>query len=226
MPEPFDLDTLARQGAARRQVHQQEARSADEAAADVRLRVAVGALQQAKRGSNVPNHVVYTAAAVAVFGLVTDFGVVGWVALLFGVGIAVIAFSNFIVLPADDAALAAERARIQALPYRLHGYEETLGLPPTATCKLSLQLRFVADAPPAQLVADVCAAADPGMTCTADEHGVTVVTSAISGYTGVRVNKVPIFDNRNHAIAVDTVIERVLRPLHSRYPIAEVTLAR
>lgn len=226
MPEPFDLDAIARKGAARRQIHQQESRSADEAAADVRLRVAVGALQQTKRGSKVPNSVVYAVAAVALFGVVSDFGLLSWAALLLAVGFGASILGHFTVTPADDATLAAERARVQALPFRLHRYEETISLPPTGACKLSLQVRFVDAAPPAQLVADVCAAVDPGMTVAAAEAGVTIVTSEISGYTGVRINKVPIFDNRGHAIAVDTVIERVLRPLHSRYPIAEVTLSR
>ncbi|MCY1077797.1 hypothetical protein [Archangium lansingense] len=51
-------------------------------------------------------------------------------------------------------------------------------------------------------------------------------SAPISGGTGIRANKVPVFRNHRLVPYVHGLVEQVLAPLHERYPMKRVELSR
>jgi hypothetical protein len=127
---------------------------------------------------------------------------------------------------ASAGAVAAERSWATSLPFRLDGYFDMLSTPPSYAKTIGFSVRWQnapCRPPEAALMQSIVAAVDPkAQIQRVDEHSVVFVTGSISGYTGIRVNRSPVYRNHRLPKAVHEMVDRVLVTLHHSHPIAEV----
>jgi hypothetical protein len=218
---PAELLRLAAEGA--RNIQRADARQL--ARADQHLRVALGA----HFGS--PRRWVFMVFAAIGVGLTvaTSSGLldismvpVGVVALMGGV--LPLAFKSPAI---GDAGLERERAWLASRPFPLAGYFEALRQPPTSGALLLVRVRFAGEVPPVDLVQGLLGRIDPqGAVQSAGGRELLLQSGLISGATGIRINKVPVY--RNHRIVgyVHRLADELLAPVHASYPLAEVELTR
>lgn len=57
-----------------------------------------------------------------------------------------------------------------------------------------------------------------------DASGARVTSGAVSGVTGIRINRVPVYRNHRLCASIHGVVEQVLLTLHRTYPLARVTV--
>ncbi|WP_096332616.1 hypothetical protein [Nannocystis exedens] len=219
-PSP-ELLRLAAEGA--RNIQRADERQLAEG--DKHMRVALGAHYGSarRRGFYVPLVVGGgLVASMAAGFLSVDYLTAGMAVLLLGVlGVA------FLEPVAGDGRIARERAWLAARPFPVRGYFEALQQRPVSGAVLLAQVWFAGDAPPLDLVQGVLGRIDAGASVQpTGGRGLVLQSSLISGATGTRVNKVPVY--RNHRIVpyVHRLVDEVLAPLHATYPIDQVDLTR
>jgi hypothetical protein len=137
-------------------------------------------------------------------------------------------FGFFFLDPkASRGRVEKERAWLTSRGFPVSGYFEALSQTPTSSARLIVQVRFTGEVPPLDLVQGVLGRIDAAGTVQPAGGGALVLRSGgISGVTGIRVNKVPVY--RNHRIVpyVHRLVDEVLAPLHATYPLADVAITR
>lgn len=227
-PEPDpELDRLAAQGHARRRSHDSEHQESAQAAAREHLHAAIGSYRGSSR-SSVP-------LLVALAGFAAVFA-----AIVFGAGLrplgvigAFVAFLSLFVWKLSPPKVSpeeieAERAWATSFPFALHGYFDVLSQQPRASRSLAYELRWSeGTAPPERsLLEGICAAADPGARVERiDAQGARIRSGAVSGDTGTRINRQPVYRNHELPAHVHGVVETALVPLHRQHAVASVTLS-
>lgn len=218
---PAELLRLAAEGA--RNI--QRADASQLAKADQHVRVALGA----HFGS--PRRWLFFVLTAIGAGLIAATSTDLLAVQLAPVGMAVMmggAFGAAFLSPAvNDAGLERERAWLASRPFPLAGYFEALRQPPTSGALLLVRVRFAGEVPPVDLVQGLLGRIDPkGAVQSAGVRELLLQSGLISGATGIRVNKVPVY--RNHRIVgyVHRLADELLAPLHASYPLAEVELTR
>lgn len=218
-PSP-ELLRLAAEGA--RNIERADQRQLEQG--EQHMRVALGAHYGSarQRGLYVPLVVGAGLVAAMASGLLSiDYLTAGMAVLLLGaLGVA------FLDPVAGDARVASERAWLAARPFPVRGYFEALQQRPVAGAVLLVQLRFAGETPPLDLVQGVLARIDPDAGVQSAGGGLVLQSGRVSGVTGIRINKVPVY--RNHRIVpyVHRLVDEVLAPLHATYPIDQVELTR
>lgn len=230
-PDP-ELARLAMQGQQRRL----EASAANQAVqldtGAGHLRTAIGAY----RGSTL-KRVMLT--AIIVSGVVGAIGVVFNVTGATHVGgmltpalvIAFVTFMIWVFVPpyASQGAMAAEQSWVMGLPFQLSGYFDLLIATPQSERSVTYRIRWQPGGRPPDpaLLHGVFNAVDPNARLQhADASAATVIGGPVSGHTGIRVNRVPVYRNHRLPAHVHDVVDRVLLALHRSHPIAEVTVWR
>lgn len=142
---------------------------------------------------------------------------------------AFIMFFAFMFAPpiASQGAIAAERAWMMGLPFQLTGYFELLSAEPRHARTVRYQIRWQDGArpPEQQLLHSIFGAVDPQARVEhADHNGALISSGAVSGQTGIRVNRVPVYRNHRLPAHIHGVVDQVLVTLHRSHPIAQVTL--
>lgn len=144
--------------------------------------------------------------------------------------IAFMVFMVWVFVPpiASQGAIAAEQAWATSLPFQLVGYFEVLSMEPSFQRTVTFDIRWqpAPQRPPdRQLLLSIVSAVDPhAQVQHADETGATFTTGAISGHTGIRVNRVPVYRNHKIPAHLHGLIDQVLVTIHRSHPIAMVGL--
>lgn len=229
-PDP-ELARLAAQGQQRRMAMAQEHQAEMHSSGKGHLSTAIGAY----RGSTLKRVMLAViilslasgalGAILAAVGLpeVTGFLVPGFV-------IAFVVFMIWVFIPpiASQGAIAAEQAWATSLPFQLAGYFEVLSGQPSFQRTVTFEIRWQPGPqrpPDRQLLISVISAVDPHARVQhADESSATLTTGAISGHTGIRVNRVPVYRNHRIPAHLHGLIDQVLVTIHRSHPIAMVTL--
>ncbi|WAS98003.1 hypothetical protein [Nannocystis punicea] len=219
-PSP-ELLRLAEEGA--RNI--QRADQSQLAQADKHMRVALGVHHGSGRQRAFYVPLVVGAGLVASMAsgyLAVDYLTAGMAVLLLGVlGV------SFVEPVAGAGELERERAWLAGRPFPVRGYFEALQQRPVSGAVLMVQVRFAGETPPLDLVQGVLGRIDanPGVQ-QAGDRDLVLRSGLISGATGIRINKVPVY--RNHRIVpyVHRLVDEVLAPLHATYPIDQVDLTR
>ena len=219
-PSP-ELLRLAAEGA--RNIERADQRQLEQG--EQHMRVALGAHYGSarQRGLYVPLVVgAGLVAAMAAGFLSVDYLTAGMAVLLPGaLGVA------FLDPVASDGRVASERAWLAARPFPVRGYFEALQQRPVAGAVLLVRLRFAGETPPLDLVQGVLGPVDADASVQpAGGRDLVMRSGLVSGVTGIRINKVPVY--RNHRIVpyVHRLVDEVLAPLHATYPIDQVELTR
>ncbi|MBS2020208.1 MAG: hypothetical protein JST00_45535 [Deltaproteobacteria bacterium] len=142
----------------------------------------------------------------------------------------VIAFAGFmtwVFVPpvASAGAIAAEQAWMTSLPFQLEGYFPLLSATPSyqRVVRYEIRWRDGARPPDRNLLQSVVCAVDPQARIVSAEYGgATFLSGPVSGSTGIRVNRVPVYRNHNIPGHVHSVVDQVLVTLHRSHPIAQV----
>lgn len=230
-PDP-ELARLAMQGQQRRLEAAAANQVVQQDAGGNHLRTAIGAY----RGSTLKRSML-TVILVS--------GVVGAISVAFNVSGAshvgsmltpalVIAFVTFMIwvfVPpyASRGAMAAEESWVMGLPFQLTGYFDLLAATPQSGRSVTYMIRWQPGGRPPDpaLLNGVFNAVDPkARLAHADTSGATVTGGLVSGHTGIRVNRVPVYRNHRLPAHVHDVVDQVLLALHRSHPIAEVTVWR
>lgn len=228
-PDP-ELARLAMQGKQRRAELAAGRRVGQQKAGVGHLRTAIGAY----RGSPLKRCML---AAIALGLLSGGLGValaevgnteIGAISMP-GFVIAFILFMIYVFVPpiASQGAMTAEQAWMRALPFELRGYFEALSDEPSYERSMEYEIVWQdgATTPHAALVHGVFGAVDPNARLDhADARAARIIGSAVSGATGIRTNRVPVYRNHRLAAHVHDVVERALLPLHRSHPIARVSI--
>ncbi|MCY0994466.1 hypothetical protein OV203_45505 [Nannocystis sp. ILAH1] len=192
---------------------------------DNHMRVALGAHYGSarQRALYVPMLVGGGLVAAMAAGFISvDYLTAGMAVLLPGLlGVA------FLDPVAGDARVASERDWLAARPFPVRGYFEALQQRPVAGAVLLTQVRFAGETPPLDLVQGVLGRIDANPSVrSAGGRDLVLQSGLVSGATGIRINKVPVY--RNHRIVpyVHRLVDEVLAPLHATYPIDQVELTR
>ena len=141
------------------------------------------------------------------------------------IGIFIVAFISPV---ASRGAVAAEQDWAMGLPFQLVGYFDVLSLQPTHSRSVIYDIvwREGTVPPDPNLLHGIFGAVDPQARLDRSHGpGARVISGPISGQTGIRVNRVPVFRNHRYCAAMHGVIEQVLLTLHRTYPIAHVTVS-
>lgn len=228
-PEPNqdpELERLAAQGHARRRAQDSEQQQNVQTAGMAHLHAAIGSYRGSSRG-NAPLLVALLGfvgifLAVLVGSWARPFGVIG-------VFVAFIAMFVWKLSPpkVSPEELEAERSWTRSFPFALDGYFEVLSQQPRESRSLVYELRWKGDGTPptSSLLEGLFAVADPGARVEqVDAEGARVRSGAISGDTGTRINRAPVYRNHNFPEHVHGVVERALVPLHRSHPLTSVTL--
>jgi hypothetical protein len=134
----------------------------------------------------------------------------------------------FIPPLASEGTVAAEHDWAMALPFQLVGYFELLSSEPRSARKLRYEItwRDGAAVPDPGLLHRIFGSVDPQARLDhADRQAAHVTSGAISGMTGITVNRVPVYRNHKLCKSVHGVVEQVLVTLHRTYPIAHVKIS-
>ncbi|MBZ5708658.1 hypothetical protein [Nannocystis pusilla] len=195
------------------------------ARADRHMRVALGAHYGSLRQRLFFVPLVVGAgfvAATAAGFLPVDWLGAGMAPMMFGV------FGAAFIEPvAGDGRIAGEREWLATRPFPVTGYFEALQHPPTSGALLLTRVRFAGEVPPPDLVQGVLGVIDANPVVRPEGGQIYLLQSGlISGATGIRINKRPVY--RNHRIVpyVHGLVDNVLAPLHATYPIDQVELTR
>lgn len=140
-------------------------------------------------------------------------------------------FMMYVFVPpyASAGAIAQEQAWMTSLPFSLRGYFEVMSMEPQHSVGLMLQITWRPGSrpPDPHLLQNVLAAADPHSRVEyADAQCARVITGAISGVTGIRVNRRPVYRNHKHAERIHAYVDRALMPLNQSHPIADVMISK
>lgn len=194
------------------------------------LSTAIGAY----RGSTLKRVMLAAILVSAVVGAIgVGFNVLGQTMiggmLLPGFVIAFITFMIWVFVPplASQAAMAAEQSWVSAQPFQLSGYFEMLSAEPQSARSVTYTIRWQGGTRPPDpaLLHGIFGAVDPNARVEhVDGNGAMIVGGAVSGQTGIRVNRVPVYRNHRLPAHVHAVVEQVLVALHRSHPIAEVSL--
>jgi hypothetical protein len=142
---------------------------------------------------------------------------------------AFVGFMVYVFVPplASQSAIDAEQMWMTSLPFALHGYFEALAAEPRAFRTIAYEIvwREGIRTPDPSLLHGVFCAVDPNARLDhSDSRQARVTGGTVSGITGIRVNRVPVYRNHRLAGAVHSVVEQVLQPLHRSHPIARVEI--
>jgi len=226
-----ELGRLVEQGRAR-QAQQRAMEASQEARLRAEgyrhLRVAIGGY----RGSRIRRIVLALMLLGPVVGgvcLATDVLPLAYAA--YAIGVSWPMFFLYVFLPpiASKSALVAEEAWARSLPFELRGYFETLAADPQPVVRLMFEVTWRAGVrpPDATLVLDACRAVDPAAQVDAvTPRGLRITSGEISGHTGIRHNRVPVYRNHRIPAPAHALVDTVLATLHGSYPIETVTVAR
>ena len=234
MSEPYradpeqdpELSKLAAQGYARRNEEDTVKREEERVAGAHHLNAALAEFLGASK-SNAP----LVGAGLGGLGILLAVLVGGYAQGLGVIGAFVAFISLFawnLMLPkVSPEEMARERAWSASFPFILEGYFEVLSRPPSAARSLVYELRWRDGiTPPSITVLEgVFAVADPGACVERiDEEGARVRSGVISGDTGTRVNRQPVYRNHKLPPHVHDVVEKALVPLAKSHPIVSVTI--
>ncbi len=147
-----------------------------------------------------------------------------------GFAVAFISIFGMAFIPpiATQGAVAKEQEWAMALPFQLAGYFEVLSREPTYGRKVvyTIAWRDGTRPPDPNLLHSIFGAVDPQARLEhSDPRGARITSGLISGATGIRVNRVPVYRNHRFCKSIHGAIEQVLIPLHRTYPIAHVTVS-
>jgi len=226
-----ELARLARQGQENRR-GLARAQQAHLAHAGVgHLKTAVGAY----RGSTLKRSLLAGIVTTLVLGtLGVVFATAGFEtfgALMFvGYGVAFPLFMIWIFVPpiGSQAALDAEHGWSTSLPFDVHGYFDVLAAEPQPGRSVVYALDWAAGSRPPDpaLLHQIFGAVDPAARLEhVDGGGARIVGGSVSGFTGIRVNRRPVYRNHRFCSHVHAVVDQVLVPLHRSHPIARVSLS-
>jgi hypothetical protein len=115
--------------------------------------------------------------------------------------------------------VAAERARVAALPFELAGWERALGVDPRSGT-LTLTLAFAGEPPERDLLEGLCGRLDATLREAAG-RGATIVSAELSADGGDGPDTNAMFYRW-----LRRAIDDVLVPLHRGYPLARVEVIR
>lgn len=195
------------------------------------LSAAIGAY----RGSALKRAMVVVAlglSAVGVAGIVTmALGAPALGGALLGglpLGFVVIMIWLFVPTLASQGAIAAEQTWATSLPFQLAGYFEILSGQPRHERTVTLEIRWQEGAqrpPDRAFLLSVVSAVDPAARVQGvDESGASITTGAISGQTGITINRRPVYRNHRIPAHLHGIVDEVLVTLHRSHPIAQVTM--
>lgn len=142
----------------------------------------------------------------------------------------VLIFVRVFVAPrASDAQCEAEARWVSSLPFALRGYFEALRAQPDVASRFGVEITFAN--PSATVRVDLMMAAarafDPGLAdFYAMPGSMRWMTSAVSGSTGIRVNRRPVYRNHRMPPFVHALVEKTLLPMHREQTFAAVSLTR
>lgn len=228
-PDP-ELARLAAQGQQRRMAAAQEHQVEQRVEGSGNLKTAIGAY----RGSTLKRVMLFgillslAAGGTGVTLTSLGYGEIGGY-LIPGFVIAFVTFMIWVFVPpiASESAVAAERAWMMGLPFQLTGYFELLSSHPQYSRTVRYQIRWQDGARPPEehLLHSVFGAVDPQARVErVDFQGASITSGPVSGHTGIRVNRVPVYRNHRVPAHVHAVVDQVLVTLHRSHPIAEVTM--
>jgi len=148
-----------------------------------------------------------------------------------GFVIAFIVFMIWVFVPplASRGAMAAEQSWVMGLPFQLVGYFDMLSAEPQFARSVTYEIRWQGGGrpPDPSLLHGIMGAVDPKARVDhVDASGATITGGAVSGHTGIRVNRVSVYRNHRLPAHVHSVVDQVLVTLHRSHPIAEVSLWR
>lgn len=231
-----ELARLAREGEARLRAAQQGQHASAGEAAERNLRTALGPV----RGAPV-RRALLAALGVCLAAIVVGvaLAVTGGEREVFGVAIPIFAnvsafacfglFSAYMFVPpmASRAGVEAERAWAASLPFPMDWYFELLASEPRALSRIRVELWWAGQGVDPQTLQGLIALFDTAARVERSDHAhAAFTTGPISGMTGIRVNRVPVYRNHRLGAAVHRLVDVVLLPLHRNAPLARVKLSR
>ena len=229
-PDP-ELTRLAMQGQQRRAEAAAGKHLQRKQAGGNHLRTAIGAY----RGSTIKRLILaamITGVGTGAVGAILSAGGHADIGGYFAPSGFILAFASFMLFVfvpplASQSAVDAEQIWMTSLPFAMQGYFEALaGEPlPSRTIAYEIIWREGTQPPDPQLLHSVFCAIDPSARMDfADARHARVRGGAVSGMTGIRVNRVPVFRNHRLAKHIHSVVEQVLLALHRSHPIARIEM--
>lgn len=234
MTEPYreapdadpELEKLAAEGHARRNQASAVENERERLAGNERVNAALGEFLGSSK-SNVP----LVVGAFAAVGILLAVLIGDWARALGVIGVFVGFFAMFawklMVPQVTPEEMARERAWSESFPFVLEGYFEVLAQAPRASRSLVYEIRWTEGTPPPSIVVleGVFSVADPG-ACVEhiDDEGARVRSGFLSGDTGTRVNRQPVYRNHKLPPHVHAVVEKALVPLAKSHPIVSVKI--
>jgi hypothetical protein len=195
------------------------------------LRTAIGAY----RGSTIKRIVLVTLMMGVVLGVLGvtllslgDHDIGSPLTAGFAVSFVCIFGMAFVPPIASQGAVAAEQDWAMRLPFQLTGYFEVLSAEPRPARRVVYEITWREGAmrPDPNLLHSIFGAVDPQARLEGSSpQGARVEGGAVSGFTGIRVNRSPVYRNHRFCASIHDVVEKVLLPLHRTYPIAHVKLS-
>jgi len=138
-------------------------------------------------------------------------------------------FFLWILVPpiASRGAMAREAAWVDALPFELVGSFEMLSETPQFQRRVTFEIEWKAGTLPPDhdlLFGALGAAGLHAHVKSSDDRGAVIISGSVSGNTGIRNNRVPVY--RNHALPgrVHAIVDLLLVPLHRSHPMARVSI--
>jgi hypothetical protein len=122
-----------------------------------------------------------------------------------------------------------EAAWVRSLPFELTGYFEALSRKPGYREHLGVRLDFGAGrVPESSLLLGIVLRLDPeaGLTHVDSATALRWMSGAISGATGIRINRQSIYRNHRLVKYVHELVDGALLPLHGDYQIVRVVVER
>lgn len=228
-PDP-ELARLAMQGQQRRAELAAGMQAERQQAGGGNLRTAIGAYRGSTLKRVLLAGILFGLASGALGATLSALGQVEIGGFLVpGFVLAFVGFMIFVFVPplASQGAIAAEQMWTMSLPFSFQGYFEALAAQPRPVRTMTYEIvwRDGTRPPDPALLHSVFCAVDPQARMDfADARHARVMGGPVSGRTGIRVNRVPVYRNHRLAAHVHAVMDRVLLPLHRSHPIARVEI--
>jgi hypothetical protein len=228
------LARLAEEG--ERRIHAASERRSQVARAEANdhLRVAIGAVRGSPRARALIVLTVLGALMIVTgLALIVSAPLVAIGPWLVPVGIVMAFGSNmasaFAQPVASVAQLDAEHDWIAKLPFAFEGYFEALSTEPERFTRLQIELAWQGDGPDLPTLQGIVGLLDTDARVTSaprDGDGATIMTGRVSGYTGITIDREPIYRNHEVAKYLHRLVDVVLLPVHHDRALSSVRVMR
>jgi hypothetical protein len=231
-----ELARLAQEGQARLQAAHRDQAVGANAAADRNIRTAIGPVRGAPVKLLLLVLFVLSVVALITVGFAATHSrksaiqmvsMMPWAMPAFFGCIGLLCAYLFMPPMASRAGVEAERAWAASLPFALEHYFDVIGAAPEGFCSLRVTLWWTSRGVDERTLQGLIALFDTQSTVLeVDGRHASFLTGQIEGFTGIRINRAPVYRNHRLGKAVHRLVDLVLLPMHRSAPLARVTLSR